>query len=270
LEDEDHDGVLFCQSDLAEPGWSDIVPYCHDALHMTKRSLRLFFTLLYSPTLGCEQLCTVGKDNKVTPGMINEEVLPLLANACAYVEYFGVWVANTVIPILTSSTAYGEAIALEPMKHCLFAKKLENLDLYRDALRHMIAQAHPKGYWHDIAEITGWDEDKVSKFFTPQCEALQIQTQKLREDLGKLQLGQVSAKSYGGDWYSARTRLLDMIAVEEKPSRPEVVAGFIYGEYLTYELSGEKVSKARNGIRAEAAGYVLPSILSYSSTSHGH
>jgi hypothetical protein len=161
VENEDVYGVEFCQSELAPPVWSDIAPYCNDSLHMTKRSLRLFFALLYGAKVTCEQLCSVKKAGKVTADMINEEVVPIIVNLCAYAEYFGCWIADAVLPILTSSSAHGEAVALEPIKHCLLAKKLEHADLFQDALRHMTAQAHLQGYWHDIAEITGWDENQV-------------------------------------------------------------------------------------------------------------
>jgi hypothetical protein len=259
MEDEDGDAVLFYQSDLALPGWSGIVPYWHDNLHMTKRSLRLFFALLYGAKVQCEHLCSVDKAHKLTATMINDEVLPLLANVGAYAEYFGCWIADNILPIMTSSPAHGEAIALEPMKHCLLAKKLEDTDLYQDALRHMIAQAHMKGYWQDIAEITGWDENQIREYFTPQIEALRIRTQDLREDLQKLQLGRVRTKYYRGGWHEAHTRFLDLIAIEQNPGPVRVVAGFIYSELLTYILSGEKVSETRDSIRGEKAGYVTSS-----------
>lgn len=130
---------MFGQSELAPPGWLSIVEHDYKPLHYTKRSLRRFVALLYGATNKCEHLCVVDKAHKATAEMIDEEILPLLANVCAYAEYFSCWIADKVPPILTSSPAYGEAIALEPKKHCLFAKKLEHADLYQDTLRHMIA-----------------------------------------------------------------------------------------------------------------------------------
>jgi hypothetical protein len=74
------------------------------------------------------------------------------------------------------------------------------------------------------------------------------------ENLRKLQLKQVRAKSYRDGWHNAYTRVLDVIGLERDPDPVQVVAGFIHSEYLTYQLSGEKVSQGRDCIRAEPAG----------------
>lgn len=232
--------------------------HSYDPLNDTKRSLRLFVALLYGAEIKCEHLCGVDKAHKVTASMINENTLPLLANVCAYAEYFGCWIADKVIPILTSSSAYGEAIALEPKKHCLFAKRLKHADLYRDALRHMIAQAPLRGWWRCIAQITGWGEDQIREYFIPQFEDLRIRTQNLREELQKLQLGRVRAEYEGFmGVHETHTRLLDMIAIGQAPSRVQLAAGFIWSEYLVYQLNGVRVLGTRDSITAEPAGYVL-------------
>jgi len=236
------------------------VGHCYDPLHTTKRSLRLFVALLYGAKIECEQLCSADTAAEVTATMINDEVFPIVVNMCAYAEYFGCHVPDNTLEILTSSPVYAEAVALLPTRHCLLAKQLKNADLYQDALRHMIVEAHVGGSWRDVIEITGWHMDKIYNFFTHQFETLRLKTQYLRDELQKLQLQQVRVNSYGGGWHNARTRVLDVIALEEKPDRVEVVAGFIYSEYLTYQLSGEKVSRTREGIRGKIAGYDTPCI----------
>lgn len=116
-------------------------------------------------------------------------------------------------------------------------------------------------WWLDIAEITGWDENQIRVYFNLQCEDLKIRTQNHREKSQKLQLGRARIDYITVViWHEIHTRLLYMIATDQAPSHVEMVAEFIWSEYMAYQLYGEKIFETRDNIRGEIVGYVPPPI----------
>ena len=91
--------------------------------------------------------------------------------------------------ILKSSPAFWECVGDSPKDYLILATKLEDADIYRDALRHMSAKAHCRVRWNAVADVTGWNETELRDFYAPQLKELGPKTRELREELQKLQLG---------------------------------------------------------------------------------
>lgn len=151
--------------------------------------------------------------------------------------------------MLKSSPAFWECVGDSPKDYLILATKLEDADVYRDALRHMVAKAHWRDRCNAVADVTGWNETELRDFYVPQLEELGPKTRELREELQKLQLGYVRAKYWGGGWHDAYMRLIDLLPVvggdtrekREMPNRVRWLGGAMLSEYLTSQISGERM-----------------------------
>ena len=253
ITDGDESAVPFPESDLGTPGWPAI--HCYkDNLRVTQHALRLLVALLYGARLDCSNF---GAHLVADGHIINSEFITVIVTTCAIAEYYGCLpvIGRRILCILKSLPAYWEAVADDPLKHAMLAAKLEDAEIYQDALRHLIAQAYLAGYWDDVVEVTGWSEADLRDYHTPQLEALGPKVQQLREDLHTLQLGYVRGKKFGGGWYSAYTKFLDAMRLNpaDKLNRVHFLGGAIWGEWLTYQISGEVITDTFNCYRGEKA-----------------
>lgn len=164
-----------------------------------------------------------------------------------------------ILSILKSSMGYWEIVAMSPEKHMALATKLEDEEIYRDALRHIIAEAHSADDWEEVASVMGSTEVGLRDFYKPQFEALGPKVQELREELQTLQLVYMRVKYWGGSWYEAPMRYIDTIPHKEArkgPSKVHFLAGGIYSEWLTSQISGEKFIDGDSMGMVEKAGYI--------------
>jgi hypothetical protein len=219
------------------------------------RSFRIFIALLYNAKLTLDQIsgrANGGVSYDYASVGINGTVFRLLVNVCAIAEYMGclALIGPRVIAILQSCPRYWEAVADEPTQHMMLAVKLENADIYYDALRHMSVQAWLKADWSDIEEIGMYTQAQLHEYFEPQMWVPTEKLLELREELQKLQLKQVSTRYYGGGWHETHTRVLDVKPFSE-PAPVDFVGKSMFSEWLTYQLSGERVWRCNTGLRGE-------------------
>ena len=277
--------TLFSESSLALPGW----PKRHhsdDNKDWTKRALRVFFALLYGAKLDCQQVRghPIHRWTGINTNAINYEVFYTLVATCAYAEYWGCLrlVGNAALAVLQSAPSYWEVVSTNPLGHLAFAVKMENAELYYDAFRHSLVNSyhdderqscwgwrHMSDDWQVVSELTGTSEEELRRFYSDllkQQGPLEKDThiKQLLEDLRSLQLQEARAKPDRDRWQKVRTRFIDALvsrmANRLKHSAERDAADFlsraIYGEYLAYKLTGQKIyeEKEMNIIRAERAG----------------
>ena len=242
---------------LATPGWWEIRAYAHDNLKLTRRALTLLVALLYGARLDCHALaqCRAGED--IHSKCLEWEVVPLVVNVCAVAEYWGCLelIQPRILSVLKASPAYWKYVGELPHEHLRLAEKLEDAEIYRDALRHMIAYAHQNGRWDFVATATGWTTEELREYYTPQLMGLGPKTQALREELQTLQLGYVRAQYYTGFWHKAHMRLSDLLSAKGEhkvPRHVQWVGGAMFSEYLTSQISGEKF--VGDNFRVDKAG----------------
>jgi hypothetical protein len=168
---------------------------------------------------------------------IDYRVTDLVVTVCAIAEFWGCieLIKPRILSALKSSPAYWKYVGEYPKENLVLAAKLEDADIYRDALRHMVAQAHMKQDWKDVVNVTGWTEVELRDFYSPQLEELGPRTRALREKLQKLQLGYVRAKYHGGGWHDSHMRYFDMVhylsrSEQKVPIRVHWLGGAMFSE----------------------------------------
>lgn len=218
--------------------------YSPKYLRLTRRSFTILIALLYGARLEFRSL----------PEHISWEErnhMAVLATVCATAEFWGCLevIRPRILSLLKSSPAFWECVGESPKDYLILATKLEHAEIYRDALRHMIAQAHMHDRWKAVADVTGWNGTELRNFYAPQSEELGPKTRELREEWQKLQLGYVRAKHWGGGWHDAYMRLIDLLPMvsrraegnHEVPNRVRWLGGAMLSEYLTSHIPGEKI-----------------------------
>lgn len=254
---EDTSVDLFPASSLAPPGWHDIDVYPHDTLNVTRRAMVVLVALLYGAHLDCHFISGLNQGRPLSTITMDHIVQSVVITVCAIAEFWGCLdvIKPRILSVLKSSMVYWEIVAGSPEKHMALAMKLEDAEIYRDALRHMIAEANFSDEWEEISNIMDWSETELRHFYKPQFEALRTKVSELREDLQTLQLVYLRAKHWGGRWHDAPMRYIDTIPQNEerkRPSRVHWLAGSIFSEYLTSQISGERFIE--NDHRVEKAG----------------
>ena len=262
MDNKDQCVYLFPDSILAPRGWSDFGIFADDFLWFTRRALQVLAALLYGANLDLHQL-RFGRTLDVLA--IDREMFALVVTMCAIAEFWGCLevIKPRMLSILKQCPIYWEGVAWDPKRHMTLALKLEDAEIYRDALRHMIAKAHLNQFnlwnqdWSDVVEVTGWTETELRKFYTGQLESVELIARTLREDLQRLHLWSVFANHQKFFSDDTHTRFLDTIPLddpERKPSRVPLLGGAIYSEWLTYQISGKKVEQGPELVKVEAAG----------------
>lgn len=138
----------------------------------------------------------------------------MVITICAIAEFWGCFdiITPHVLSVLKSCTAYWEIVAGQPKNNITIATKLEDAEIYQDALRHMIAEANSTDDWEEVAEIMGWTPTELRDFYKPQFEALGPRVQELREELQALSLVTPRAKYWGGHGHDVPMRYVDIVA----------------------------------------------------------
>ena len=254
-DDEDESAELFPASSLAPSGWHNIELYSHDTLHLTRRALVILVSLLYGAQLDCRSISELIDGCRMRTIYMDHIFLSTALTVCAIAEFWGC--SDTITPrilsILKSSMVYWQTVAESPTKHIAIATKLEDAEIYQDALRHMIAKANSTDDWEEVADIMGWTPTELRDFYKPQLETLGPKVQELREELQALSLLTTRAKYWGGHRHDAPMRYVDIV-----PHQPldhvRWIAGQILSEYLTSQISGEKFMVDDRMDRVEKAG----------------
>jgi hypothetical protein len=173
-------------------------------------------------------------------------MLTIIVTTCAYAEFYGCLqiIGHGVLCSMKSSPEYWKTVAENPKQFLMLAAKLEDAETYQDALRHLVVQSYLEGHWTDVVEVTGWFETDLDHHYTPQFKDLRSKVQSLREDLQKLQLVYMRVKRFGGGYYKAFTRFLDVKRLQgaETPDRVHFLGGAIWSECLTNQISGEEIT----------------------------
>ena len=251
--------AFFSKSSLAQPGWPDIPTYPSTELDLTRRALRILISLLYRAELDCHRVALHNEIFEPFTVSIRSDIIPLVVTVCAIAEYWGCLdkIKPLISNMLKSSPTYWEDVAESPERHYLVAVKLEDAEIYRSALRHMIAQAHQKDQWQELAELTGWDKTELRNLYKPELDTLRHLVQELADTLQGLQLHPVPIKSLTGPEYFRYTRLIDVMPFKKlRPDPAKVVARFIYGEYWTFQMSGVAIAHGRDYRTVQPARYV--------------
>ena len=131
--------------------------YVNDKLKLTRRALTLLVALLYGARLDCHALARCSPGGNIYSVRLDYEVMPLVINVCAIAEYWArlELIQPRILSVLKASPAYWKYVGELPHEHLKLAEKLEDAEIYRDALRHEIASAHWEGRWDFVAHATG-------------------------------------------------------------------------------------------------------------------
>lgn len=235
---------------LALPGWPTVIAW-HNALVVTRKALRILFALLYGARLRPAQLSGPPPRDRWVPWT---NLFDMGVIVCSYAEYLGCLniIGPLIMNIYHADTGYWEAVSKEPIPYLLIAVKLQNTALYHDSQRHMIAQAHMHGNWEDVVALGKHSEKQIRDFYEPQMRLLSVKLEEIKTNLIQLQLDTIRAYGLEDGWHTAYTRNHNI--TPSKIDRVAEAAQCIYGKFLAYRLSGEKVTRRMNGLRSEKAG----------------
>jgi hypothetical protein len=229
---------------------SDSVP----TLELTQRALHIFFSLLYNAALTHDQCMGYTEADLDDDWIAPFYLIDLAVLVCLYAEYAGCLdvIGPRMLATYQWSPHYWKAIGTRPREKLLFAIKLGNEDIYQDAMRHVVAQAHLDESWKEVVDLGKNSQKHVLNFYKPQLERLICITEALKRNLQKLQFDTVRAKK-DGRWHKACTRFLDA-ARFKRPDRVQCVVRAMWGGLMTYEFLGDKITKSPTGLIAEDAG----------------
>ncbi|GAB1739791.1 hypothetical protein NU219Hw_g4727t1 [Hortaea werneckii] len=278
----------FPRSDLASEGWPETYSYRDDVrsnAKVAKHAHHALVALLYGygiPRWSPWSNGLVDEDGQTT---FNHETAEMAAIILSYAEYYGA--LERIAPLLFQHLeSWGESfwrnVALHPKFYIVLATKMQNVDLYSDALRHLVVQNRPKStrnimYFtpgHQISrdldtrsapEVLGMTPAEYAERFQSDLDALDSTLYKLEHDLLQLQLHSFYY-TYDRTKYSAYTHFLNLVRVNGsmRPDRSanakaweryEFLARSLWGQWLTQQLAGEHVFLNTMGkIRASPTG----------------
>ncbi|KAI7366179.1 hypothetical protein KC354_g4333 [Hortaea werneckii] len=285
---EERVSKIFPQSDLALEGWPVTNTYrylVHKNAKVAEHAHHALFALLYGYNIPRWSLNGDGLVNEDGKSVFNHETADMAAIILSYAEYYGG--LERIAPLLFQHVErwaqyFWLDVALHPRFYIMLATKMQNVDLYSDALRHLVVQNRPKSTKNTMHYTPSWqttqDCDKrpapevldmtpaeYAERFQPDLDALDFKLHKLEHDLLALQLHSYFY-SYDRRKYVARTHFLNFIHVKRsmRPDRSanakaweryEFLARSLWGQWLTQQLAGEHVYLNTTGkIRANPTG----------------
>lgn len=231
--------MCFQNSSYVQPGWPQVVDD-RQSLESSRRALRIFIALLYGAEL-----------HRYGIWNLNRETFDMVVTFCAYTEFYGCLhtIQPAIIGIMQSAPGYWTAVADEPSKHIVLAKKLQDTQMYFDGFRHLVAQAHSSGRWEDVEEATDntYSKSDLRDFCKPQLESSESKASQLEIDLLKLQLHEIDV--FHGGWYKTFTSFFETLKTKfpGRSNQARVIehAGFIgrsiWGEHVLLQLYGDKL-----------------------------
>ena len=113
------------------------------------------------------------------PNELADETFDIVCAAYAYAEYLlcDTKIKQKILRVLQSHPNYWQAVAEDPKRHIAFAIRLQNHNIYYNALRHLVNYAYSsvrkEVNWSDVVQAMGSDAGLVQKFFEPQLQGLE-------------------------------------------------------------------------------------------------
>ncbi|KAI6855993.1 hypothetical protein KC338_g8638 [Hortaea werneckii] len=278
------ESMIFPRSDLALEGWPETNSYgsmVHRNARVAEHAHHALIALLYGYDIPTNWIVDENGE-----GVFNHETAEMAVIILSYAEYYG-GLERTAPTLFQHLERFGQSfwrdVALHPKFYIMLATKMQNVDLYSDALRHLVAQNRPKStefimhctpgyYWsrdldsRTAPEVLGMTPVEYAERFQPDLDALDFKLHKLEHDLLGLQLHRFSY-SYDRCRHMARTHFLNFIRVKSsmRPDRSanakaweryEFLARSLWGQWITQQLAGEKVYLNATGkVRADPTGY---------------
>ena len=278
----------FPRSDLALEGWPETSSYrddVHNNAEIAKHAHHALVALLYGYDIPRWSLYPNGLADEDGERFFNHETAEMAAITLSYAEYYGG--LERIAPLLSQhleswGKSFWRHVVLHPKFYIALATKMQNADLYSDALRHLVVQNRPESTrniihytpGHQISgdldtrsapEVLGMTPAEYAERFQPDLNALDFKLHKLEHDLLALQLHSFSY-SYDRRKCVARTHFLNFISVKGSMyfdrtanakawERYEFLARSLWGQWVTQQLAGEQVYLNTTGkIRANPTG----------------
>ncbi|KAI7407077.1 hypothetical protein KC328_g683, partial [Hortaea werneckii] len=278
------ESMVFPRSELALEGWPETNPYGNTVYNNAKiaeHAHHALVALLYGydiPKWSIYAGFFVDEDGE---SVFNHDTAEMAAIILSYAEYYGG--LERIAPLLFQQLerwgqSFWRDVVFHPKFYIMLATKTQSVDLYSDAIRHLVAQNRPKStesimhytpgdqasYDCDkrpAAEVLGMTPVGYAERFKPDLDALDYKLHKLEHDLLKLQL-HIFYYTYDRQKYLAHTHFLNFIRVKSSlhPDRSasakaweryEFLAHSLWGQWITQQLAGEKVYVNASGkIRA--------------------
>ncbi|KAI7157993.1 hypothetical protein KC349_g5154 [Hortaea werneckii] len=283
---EERVSKIFPQSDLALEGWPVTNTYrylVHKNAKVAEHAHHALFALLYGYNIPRWSLNADGLVDEDGKSVFNHETADMAAIILSYAEYYGG--LERIAPLLFQhlerwAQYFWLDVALHPKFYIMLATKMQNVDLYSDALRHLVVQNRPKSTKNTMQytpkttqdcdkrpapEVLGMTPAEYAERFQPDLDALDFKLHKLEHDLLGLQLHRFFY-SYDRRKYVARTHFLNFIRVKGsmRPNRSanakaweryEFLARSLWGQWVTQQLAGEQVYlNAMGKVRADPTG----------------
>lgn len=254
--------MLFQVSSYNEEGWPVPDKRRASALDTTKRALRVLISLLYGAQVNADQIGGYKEAHRYGVFHQNSCVIDTVACVCAHAEYLGCldYIKPGITKAMQSAPGYWTAVSAWPEGHMALASKLQNADIYYDAMRHLVAGAYLMGDWSRVIRQTGYNEHTLRSFYEPQLQGLPEVASKLELDILKLQLNDIEV--YHGSWYTTYTTFLNALG-SKKSDRSEAdktiekfgfIARAILGQWFLQQLYGDDVRAYGHRRRGETAG----------------
>ncbi|KAI7344996.1 hypothetical protein KC320_g8558 [Hortaea werneckii] len=279
---------IFPRSDLALDGWPETSygNIVHNNARIAEHAHHALVALLYGYDIPRWSLYADGLVDEDGEKVFNDETADMAAIILSYAEYYGGLerIAPLLFPQLERfGQSFWRDVALRPKFYIMLATKMQNVDLYSDALRHLVAQNRPKStesimhctpghHWSQdldrrtAPKVFGMTSAQYAERFQPDLDALDFKLHQLEHGLLGLQLHEFTY-IYARRRYSARTHFLNFIRVKGsmRPDRSasakaweryEFLARSLWGQWITQQLAGEKVYLNATGkVRADPTGY---------------
>lgn len=279
---------VFPQSDLALEGWPWTNTYrylVHKNAKVAEHAHHALFALLYGYNIPRWSLNGDGLVTEDGKSVFNHETADMAVIILSYAEYYGG--LERIAPLLFQhlerwAQYFWLDVALHPRFYIMLATKMQNVDLYSDALRHLVAQNRPKATKNIMhytpsyqttqdcdkrpaPEVLSMTPPEYAERFQPDLDALDFKLHQLELDLLALQLHKFSY-SYDRRKCVARTHFLNFISVNGsmRPGRSanakaweryEFLARSLWGQWVTHQLAGGQVYlNAMGKVRADPTG----------------
>ncbi|KAK6443085.1 hypothetical protein LTR95_000602 [Oleoguttula sp. CCFEE 5521] len=264
--------VPMISSSMAAPGTPSFNNY-RRAMDLTVTALHILFALIYGVELTHDGVFRFGKNEDQIHGHINRHFMCLIVTVVAYAEYCGCIpaISDGVCKILVGLPNYWVAGGFEPMNHAMLAVKLQSEEIFFDAMRHFIPQAHLDhtvgqiGYhqaatWTDVAEVLGCEVEDAMALYK---EELHDQAHSIRElTAGLHRLALNDAQVFHGCWHTRKTTVMQVIdfasqkitGSKKHDLATNFIVGGIYGQWLVNQLHGVTLSKDGYKVRAKDVG----------------
>ncbi|KAI7264320.1 hypothetical protein KC345_g8851 [Hortaea werneckii] len=278
----------FPRSDLAMEGWPEI--YYDEVLSkgagIEEHAHHALFALLYGYDIPRWSLRQEEVVDPANDSVFNHASAAMAVIILSYAEYYGG--SERVAPLLLRQfESYGQSfwedVALRPKFYIMFAAKIQNSELYSEALRQLVTQNRPQGWNPRIKhhtpsrertrdldprpapEVLGMTADEYADRFQSRLGELDLLLHELEYNLLSLQL-HTYQYPYDRFLHRAGTSFLNLLSVKGRafPKRPadvkaaeryDFLARSLWGQWLVQQLAGQVVyCTARGDGRAEPAG----------------